>query len=158
MNAMNAHSAVMVANVALGWFLAGLIWTIQVVHYPLFARVGRDGFVAYEQAHARLITLVVGPAMLAELLAAVGLVALRPKGVPAWACWASLALLAVIWLSTAFVQVPCHNALSRGFDAEVHARLVSTNWIRTAAWSARALLVAWCGWKALEAASGGASA
>lgn len=155
---MSAQAAVLVANVALGWFLAGLIWTIQVVHYPLFARVGREGFAAYEQSHAHLITLVVGPAMLAELLAAVALVALRPKGVPAWACWASLALLAVIWASTAFIQVPCHNVLSRGFDADAHARLVSSNWIRTAAWSARAVLVAWCGWKAFEAASGGASA
>ena len=41
---MNPQSAVLVANVALAWFLAGLIWTIQVVHYPLFARVGREGF------------------------------------------------------------------------------------------------------------------
>ena len=29
---MNAQSAVLLANVALAWFLAGLIWTIQVVH------------------------------------------------------------------------------------------------------------------------------
>jgi hypothetical protein len=154
---MNPQSAVLVANVALAWFLAGLIWTIQVVHYPLFARVGREGFAAYEQAHAHLITMVVGPAMLAELLAAVALVALRPRGVPAWAAWALLALLAAIWASTAFIQVPCHNVLSRGFDADAHARLVSTNWIRTIAWSARALLLAWCGWKALEAAASGAN-
>jgi len=35
--------------------------------------------------------------------------------------------LAVIWLSTAFVQVPCHEVLSRSFDSDVHQRLVSTN-------------------------------
>ena len=53
---------VTLVHAAATWFLVGLIWIIQVVHYPLFARVGEDGFVAYEAAHTRLISLVVGPA------------------------------------------------------------------------------------------------
>ena len=51
-----------------------------------------------------------------------------------------MALLAVIWGSTALLQIPLHNALSAGFDPEVHARLVQTNWIRTIGWTARGLL------------------
>jgi hypothetical protein len=54
--------------------------------------------------------------------------------------WTGLALVAAIWLSTAAIQVPCHAKLAAGFDAEVHARLVSSNWIRTVAWTARGLL------------------
>ena len=50
-------------------------------------------------------------------------------------------LLAVIGLSTALLQVPCHETLSCGLNAEVHRRLVSANWIRTIAWSRRGLLV-----------------
>jgi hypothetical protein len=46
----------------------------------------------------------------------------------------------VIWLSTALLQVPLHNLLARGLDREAVARLVQTNWIRTAAWSARAVV------------------
>jgi hypothetical protein len=38
------------------------------------------------------------------------------------------------------LQAPRHVALRRGFDPSVHARLVATNWIRTAAWSARSVL------------------
>jgi hypothetical protein len=120
--------------------LTGLIWCIQVVHYPLFAAVGRDEFTRYEADHARLITLVVGPLMLVELAAALWLAAVRPAGVPAWMAWTGLALVAAIWLSTAAIQVPCHAKLAAGFDAEVHARLVSSNWIRTVAWTARGLL------------------
>jgi hypothetical protein len=120
--------------------LTGLIWCIQVVHYPLFAAVGRDEFTRYEADHARLITLVVGPLMLVELAAALWLAAVRPAGVPAWMAWTGLALVAAIWLSTATIQVPCHAKLAAGFDAEVHARLVSSNWIRTVAWTARGLL------------------
>jgi hypothetical protein len=33
--------------------MVGLIWFVQVVHYPLFASVGADEFVAYENAHTR---------------------------------------------------------------------------------------------------------
>ena len=29
---------------AASWFLTGLIWIIQVVHYPLMSRVGADRF------------------------------------------------------------------------------------------------------------------
>lgn len=39
-------------HVAATWFMVGLIWFVQLVHYPLFARVGRGGFAAYEGAHS----------------------------------------------------------------------------------------------------------
>jgi len=124
--------------------LCGLIWLVQVVVYPQFARVGPAEFSAYHAAHARLITLVVGPLMLAELGAAfVGIVA-RDDRVPPALAWLGLALTGVAWLTTLFASVPQHNVLSAGFDARAHDLLVATNWIRTAAWSARgALLVVW---------------
>jgi hypothetical protein len=136
-------AVLLVANAACAWFLAGLIWTIQLVHYPLFSRAGRDGFAAYESAHSRMITPLVGPVMLAELALALALVAMRPRAVPAWAAWTLLALVGAVWLSTFALQVPAHGILARGFDAEAHARLVATNWIRTAAWTARAAILAW---------------
>ena len=46
--------------------MVGLIWFVQVVHYPLFDQVGRDGFRQYEQSHQRLTTLVVAPLMLTD--------------------------------------------------------------------------------------------
>ena len=151
---MTAPALLFVANLASTWFLAGLIWTIQLVHYPLFDRVGREGFAAYEGAHARMITPLVGPVMLLEAMTAVLLVVSRPRFVPAWAAWTGLALVGVAWLSTFLLQVPMHGTLARGFDAEAHARLVGTNWIRTAAWSARALLCAWCAHAAFMRADG----
>ncbi|OZC02533.1 hypothetical protein BSZ36_05815, partial [Rubricoccus marinus] len=60
-----------------------------------------------------------------------------------WALLAGAALIGLIWASTAFIQVPLHNALGGAFDAEAHSRLVGTNWIRTVLWSLRAGLVLW---------------
>ena len=74
--------------------------------------------------------------MLIELAAALLLLFQRRD---AWTL-AGVALLAVIWISTALFQIPLHNALSAGFDPAVHARLVHTNWIRTIAWTVRGVL------------------
>ncbi|QDU18516.1 hypothetical protein [Urbifossiella limnaea] len=134
---------VVLLHLAATLFLVGLIWFVQVVHYPLMARVGRAEFVAYEQAHARRTTWVVAPPMLVELGTGIALLWVRPAGVSLAAALAGVALLAVVWGSTRFVQVPCHERLSRAFDPGVHRRLVSTNWVRTAAWSLRGILAVW---------------
>jgi hypothetical protein len=121
--------------------MTGLIWFVQVVHYPLFRSVGAPGYAAYQAEHMRLTTLVVGPLMLLEAATALWLVLDRPAFVSPAQAWAGLALLAVAWLATVFLSVPRHEALRHGFDASAHAALVATNWIRTAAWSARSVLL-----------------
>jgi len=123
--------------------MMGLIWMVQVVHYPLFAKVATEKYESYQASHQSLTTLVVGPPMLLELVTAVLLIWYRPAAVPGWIVYLALALLVVVWASTAFVQVPCHEKLTSGFDAAAHSKLVASNWIRTVGWSARAMLVAW---------------
>lgn len=139
----------LVANCASAWFLTGLIWVIQVVHYPLFSAVGRNEFAAYEASHTRLITIVVGPVMLLELATSVLLLAARPAAVPMWAASTGLALVAVVWISTIALQVPAHGRLAQGFAADAHALLVHSNWIRTAAWTLHGALCAWMLHKAI---------
>ncbi|GIW35582.1 hypothetical protein [Meiothermus sp.] len=134
---------VLVLHFAATWFLVGLIWMVQVVHYPLFNRVGSAEFAGYQNAHANLITLVVGPLMLLELLTAVAILTLWPSSLPVWVGWLGLALVGVIWLTTMLVSVPLHAKLAAGFDAQAHALLVTTNWIRTLAWTTRGFLLAW---------------
>lgn len=132
----------LVVNAAATWLMAGVIWIVQVVHYPLFARVGADGFPAYHAAHSGRISYIVGPAMLTEAATALALAVAPPDGVAPWAAWTGLGLVAVTWLATAALAIPQHGRLSLGFDPAAHARLVAGNWVRTAAWSARGVLVA----------------
>lgn len=132
---------VLLVQAASTWAMVGLIWFVQIVHYPLFANVGSAEFTSYEQLHQRLTTWVVAPLMFAELGTAIYLCAVRPDWLPAWQVWLGAALVAAIWFSTACLQVPAHEALSADFSAEQHAKLVSTNWIRTIAWSIRGVLV-----------------
>lgn len=125
-------------------YMVGLIWFVQLVHYPLFDKVGLDGFIAYQQAHMARTTWAVGPPMLAEIAGAIVLCAYPLRGLPPWSAWLGLGLVLVAWASTAALQVPRHEALvSAGFAADQHSALVATNWIRTIAWSGRGILVTW---------------
>jgi uncharacterized membrane protein len=117
---------ILIVHAAATWFMAGLIWFVQIVHYPLFAAVGRAEFSAYELAHARLTTYVVAPAMLLELVSGAALVLVDGLA-PRTAAIGGLALLGVIWLSTVFVQIPAHSNLAMGFSGEAYRRLVATN-------------------------------
>jgi len=126
------------SHLAATLYLAGLIWCIQVVHYPLMDRVGAEGFAEFHRQHSRRISAIVILPMVVELATALLLAAFVPDGVPRGLPALGLGLLAVVWVSTFFFQVPLHTRLARGFDAEVHRRLVRSNWLRTVAWSLRA--------------------
>lgn len=140
----------LVLHAALTWALVGLILTIQLVHYPLFARVGAAGYTAYQREHITRITWLVAPLMLAELGTGAWLALNPPPGVPGWSAWLGLGLIVLIWLSTALVQSPLHGRLIGGFDAVHHARLVGSNAGRTGLWLARGVLVSWWLWRALH--------
>jgi hypothetical protein len=128
---------VLVANLVTTFALIGLIWTVQLAVYPLYARVDRESFPAWHAGWMRRITVVVGPLMLAEAAAAVWLLLAPPPTLCAPSPYVAFVLVLVNWLATAFLLVPCHRRLETGFDARAHRRLVRLNWIRTLAWSAR---------------------
>lgn len=121
--------------------LVGLIWFVQVVAYPLFATVGPAEFARYHQAHSSLISLIVGPLMLVELGAAFVWVADHDGVASRPLALAGLALVLLAWGVTGLLSVPQHGILARGFDARAHRILVSTNWLRTFAWSARGAML-----------------
>ncbi len=137
-------TTVLVVHAAATWALVGLIWTVQAVHYPLLAKVGPEAFVAYHASHMRRITWVVAPLMLVEAGTGAWLVFASPPGTCPPMPIVGAALIAVVWLSTAFVQVPYHRRLEQGFDEAAARALATSNWIRTFAWTARGgLVLAW---------------
>jgi hypothetical protein len=110
------------------------------VHYPLFQFVGAGEFVKYEREHTRRVTWIVAPLMGLEAVTAAALVFLVDSSALRLIAIIGLLLVAAIWASTAFLQVPCHRKLSASYDPAVVRRLVATNWLRTSAWAARACL------------------
>ncbi|GGF05403.1 hypothetical protein [Hymenobacter cavernae] len=127
-------------NFAFATYLTGVIWTVQLVHYPAFALVPPQAFDAYHKAHMARMGWVVMVPMVAELLLAGALVLVgRTLGSVVW--W-SLALVVLIWAVTFFISVPFHNRLkASGFNYITIDGLTRTNWFRTLAWTARMLLL-----------------
>ena len=118
-------------------FLTGLIWIVQLVHYPSFHFVDKVKFFEFNRFHQASISVIVLPAMLIELSCAIALFWLFPSSA---AHISSLVLVTIIWLSTFFLSVPCHGKLLRQRSSQTIKRLVNTNWIRTISWSLRLVL------------------
>ena len=130
---------VLLIHVASTAAMTGLIWFVQVVHYPLMARVGAQDYSLYQHAHMSRTTFVVAPLMLAELGSAIVLIPmLGSENYPLTI--SGLTLVILIWISTAALQVPAHKGLTEGFADRAHRKLVRTNWIRTVLWTLRAVL------------------
>ncbi len=120
--------------------MIGLIWFVQVVHYPMFDGVGEKQFSDYQVRHMRLTTYVVSPFMIGEFITLFWLFSV-PEFYNNQLFLVSAGLLILIWVSTAILQVPCHNHLLKNFDYFVHRKLVNSNWIRTLAWSLRGIVL-----------------
>lgn len=110
---------------------AAFQWTVQVVVYPQFAAVPTEAFVAYERAHQRRISVVVGPLFATLALSTGWLLVDRPAGV--WPSVSAAALVAVVLGVTAFVAVPLHRRLSAGWDPAAYRSLLRADLVRTAA-------------------------
>jgi hypothetical protein len=137
----------LLAQFAATVFMTGLIWFVQIVHYPLFAKVhahsSSDAFRAYENSHANRTSFVVFPPMAVELLTALAALfpSLRPAFLSQTAAIISAVLVLAIWASTGLLQVPLHNRLAANPTAATIRSLVLSNWLRTALWTARAILL-----------------
>ena len=129
--------------VAATWAMFGIIWFAQIVHYPLFSKVGTDSFTEYQNSNLRLTVLVVIPLQMVELVTALLLVWKTPAGILPIQVWTNLILIGITWISTATLQVPRHRKLASGFDQRTQDILVLSNWIRTVAWSIRGAIVFW---------------
>jgi hypothetical protein len=129
--------------------MVGIIWFVQLVHYPLMACVGADHFRRYSQLHQSRATVVVTGPMLVEAVSAICLFIWFPAFRSSWAFLAATGLLGLIWVSTTWWQVPLHRSPASGYDDRKIRRLVQTNWLRTLAWSARGILIDGTFWSAV---------
>jgi hypothetical protein len=126
--------ALITAQVFSCFFMTGLIWLIQLVHYPAFYFIDPKSFLKFHAFHSQSITWIVGPVMGIELVTAIGLCLLRTQIV-----YINLFSVLVLWALTALVSVPIHIQLAQSLNLELVRQLIMTNWFRTCIWSLRAL-------------------
>ena len=141
-----AHGAHLLATC----FMTGVIWFVQIVHYPLLNAVPNNAFSFYHSQHVqRTGWVVIGP-MLVEIVLAFVLFSTSTTANAQWLSLTGLILLLGIWASTFLSQVPAHNRLARGFSSDAWRKLVLGNWIRTVGWTLRLPIVAWMTYQAFQ--------
>ena len=123
-------------TLATSWALFGLIWTIQLVHYPSFRYV--PDFTDFHSYHTGSISLIVAPLMVAELAVSAWM-AYRTNVAFSWLV--PLLLVLAIWAITFFRAIPLHESLARLRDDAVIESLIAINWPRTLLWTLKAVWV-----------------
>lgn len=118
--------------------MTGLIWLIQLIHYPSYKFMDSLKFTDYQNFHTTTITFIVGPIMAIELFSGLALMFYQKMNLLSAFNFSGLLL---IWLATAFLSVPLHGKLSAGYNLETINLLISTNWIRTILWTLRSVLL-----------------
>lgn len=109
-----------------------LIWMVQLIIYPSFLHTDVDDFKGWHYRYTGLISLFVVPLMFGQT----ALYCFLSYATNFWTEYVNLILIAIVWLATFVLSVPCHDKMqSHGYDREVIRRLINTNWIRTGAWS-----------------------
>ena len=138
--------ALVIVHLIATWFMVGLIWTIHTVHYPLFTRVGADGYTVFQAEHVerigRLLLLPWATEGVAAALILLYVVSSRDRDLALPVLIGSCAM-GVVLIISGFWSAPAHAELADGFDAAVHARLMSADLVRTLAWTLRGATATW---------------
>ncbi|MCH2451330.1 MAG: hypothetical protein MK198_14480 [Gracilimonas sp.] len=119
-------------NTFASFFMTGLIWIVQLVHYPSFHHVSDRNFAQFQKHHVKSIDKIVIPVMAAEITTSFalswfdGFFSLNAVG---------FYIVLLIWIFTGLFSVPAHSKLEDHKDKKAIDRLVSTNWIRTVLWT-----------------------
>ena len=124
----------LLAHAAATCVLTGVIWTVQLLVYPAFLRIGpTPAWADHHREHSAAITRLVALPWAVQGLTCAALL-LDPGPLPLAAAGLGLATVVL----TLGVQVPLHDRLGRGWDEPAAHRLLRTNRLRVAAWTASA--------------------
>ena len=117
--------------------MVGIIWVIQLLHYPTFHFIKESNYVEFQHFHMQRISFIVVPAMILELLSAFMLVYYIRSNL----LTVCLIILLVIWLITFVFFTKLHQSLLGGYDKIIVDKLVQINWARTVLWSLRLIIL-----------------
>ena len=136
---MLSNNFVLLGHLIFTSIMTGVIWVIQIVHYPSFHFIEKELYTAFQKFHMNKISIIVIPIMLAELIT--GMMLFLDKSSKSPFLIISFVILVLIWLITGVFFSKAHNELIAGYQELVVNQLVAMNWIRTLLWTLRLLLL-----------------
>ena len=122
-------------------FMVGVIWIVQLVHYPTFLFIDEQKSYAFQKFHMSRISYIVMPAMTTELFSGIYIYIYSNMAIDSNLFLLALTILIINWIITALVFVEMHNKLLINYKIEIISLLVKWNWLRTLLWSVRLILL-----------------
>lgn len=119
--------------------MVGIIWIIQLIHYPSFKYISPKKYFKFQKLHMNKISLIVMPVMLVEIISGVYILLYVFPGNKVYAF--SILMLVFIWLITALYFSKVHSELLHNNSITLKNKLVQNNWYRTTLWTIRLMLI-----------------
>ena len=118
--------------------MVGVIWVIQLVHYPSFKYVKDSDYIIFQKYHMSNISYIVFPVMCTELVTALFIFF---SGEESLFFVLSLICLFLIWVITGVLFSKFHSILQTGKDLKIIEKMIKANWIRTLLWTMRLIMI-----------------
>ena len=128
-----------IIHIAFTCIMVGVIWVMQLVHYPSFHFIDSNRYRSFQEFHMEKISFVVVPVMLLEMGS--GLIMIYLKHKESLLFLISMLVLIFIWIITAVFFTTLHGKLTRGYDSLTVDCLVRINWLRTWLWTSRLFIL-----------------
>lgn len=134
---ITTDSSVFILHLVSTSIMVGVIWIIQLVHYPTFLFIDKQKYMKFQEFHMSRVSYIVMPTMIAELFS--GIYILFYNNVLMVNTFFLLASFSLFlnWVITALVFVKIHNGLLIKYEKNIILLLVKLNWLRTILWSLR---------------------
>ena len=132
------HAFVFFFHLIFSAIMVGVIWVIQLVHYPSFHFIDKDIYDSFQKFHMNKISIIVVPVMILELATGLLLLLGNSKNI---LIIISFGILILIWGITGLFFSDAHGKLISGYNELIVNKLVSMNWIRTVLWTFKMILL-----------------
>ena len=126
--------AFLLANLALAFYLTGVIWAHEIDIFRTWKLIGAEEFLHVQTVHWRKLPFWVFVPLGFALIGSIALVWFHPAGSPRWAIWASLGFQLLSHLLTALFWGRWQAKLSKdplGPASPWLRKFLATHWIRT---------------------------
>lgn len=123
----------------LTFFMTGVIWLIQLIHYPSFSFIDKNKYSKFQTFHMNKITPIVGPIIILEV--STGFYLLYFFNSESIFFLINFLINILILMMTIIVFGTIHKKLIDGFKTSLFKKLISLNWIRTFLWSLKSIFI-----------------
>tara|TARA_B110000444_G_C18678653_1_gene518681 strand:- start:232 stop:621 length:390 start_codon:yes stop_codon:yes gene_type:complete len=121
--------------------MVGVIWLIQLIHYPSFEYISTKRYFEFQKLHMNRVSIIVMPVMLLESISGAYILFYIFPNDKIYAF--SIVLLVIIWIITGLYFSKVHSKLLHDNSLVIKKKLVQKNWSRTIIWTIRLVLIFW---------------